>query len=207
LDEIVVQGLTPVLVAVDGQCSTLLGLGDQIRTDAVPAVRDLLARGWQLGILSGDHPESVDHVASRVGLAGAKVFGGVTPERKLAIVKESLRHGTVVMVGDGVNDTAALAAATVGVAVHGGAEVSLNAASVYLGREGLEPLVELVDGARATVRVIHLNFSVSLGYNVVAVSLAATGWINPLVAAILMPLSSLTVVGLSLGSRVFGGRE
>ncbi len=204
---IIADGLTPVLVAVDGRFSTLIGVGDQIRADAASAVRALLARGWRLGILSGDHPQIVDQVASRIGLSGTEVFGGVTPERKLAIVKESLQEGTVVMVGDGVNDTAALAAATVGVAVHGGAEVSLNAATVYLGREGLEPLVELIDGARATVRVIHLNFAASLSYNVVAVTLAATGWINPLVAAILMPLSSLTVVGLSLGSRVFGGRR
>lgn len=202
---VVSEGLTPVLVAVDGHFSSLLGVGDQLRADAAPAVRDLLARGWQLGILSGDHPDIVQQVAAQVGLENADVFGGVTPEEKLAIVKDSLRDSTVVMVGDGVNDTAALAAATVGVAVHGGAEVSLDAAAVYLGREGLTPLVELVDGAHATVRVIYRNFAASLSYNVVAVGLAATGWINPLVAAVLMPLSSLTVVGLSLGSRVFGG--
>ncbi len=205
LDEVVAGGLTPVIVAVDGRYSTLLGVGDQVRADAEPAVRHLLSRGWQLGILSGDHPEIVQQISAQVGLGDAEVFGGVTPEEKLAIVKDSLQDGTVVMVGDGVNDTAALAAATVGVAVHGGAEVSLDAATVYLGREGLTPLVELVDGAQATVRVIYRNFAASLSYNVVAVGLAATGWINPLTAAVLMPLSSLTVVGLSLGSRVFGG--
>lgn len=207
LNTVIAEGLTPVFVSIDGECVGLLGVGDQVRTDAEQAVRELLARGWRLGILSGDHPEIVEHVARRVGIADDEAFGDVTPEQKLAIVKESLQQGPVVMVGDGVNDTAALAAATVGVAVHGGAEVSLNAASVYLGREGLTPLVELVDGAQATVRVIHLNFAASLSYNVVAVALAASGWINPLVAAVLMPLSSLTVVGLSLGSRVFGEQQ
>jgi Cu2+-exporting ATPase len=98
------------------------------------------------------------------------------------------------MVGDGVNDAAAIAAATVGVGVHGGAEASLATADIFLTTPGLAPLVELVTGARRTMRVIRRNIAFSLLYNVVGASLAIAGVINPLIAAVMMPLSSLTVV-------------
>ena len=107
------------------------------------------------------------------------------------------------MAGDGVNDAAAIARASVGVAMRGGAEASLSAADVYLARPGLGPLLDLVGGAARTMRVIRRTIAVSLAYNVVGAGLAVTGVIDPLIAAILMPVSSVTVVLISWRSRTF----
>ena len=107
------------------------------------------------------------------------------------------------MVGDGVNDAAAIARAGVGVGVRGGAEACLAAADVFLAREGLGGLVALTTGARRTMGVIRRNIAFSLAYNALGAALAAAGLINPLLAAILMPASSLTVVLASWRSRTF----
>jgi Cu2+-exporting ATPase len=107
------------------------------------------------------------------------------------------------MVGDGVNDAAAIAAAAVGIGVHGGAEASLAAADVYLTRHGLASLVELTEGARRTMRLIRTGMLLSLGYNAVGVALAVAGWINPLVAAVMMPASSVTVLLVAWRGRTF----
>jgi Cu2+-exporting ATPase len=139
----------------------------------------------------------------QVGIEPASARGAANPEDKLEAVREAATDTTVAMVGDGVNDAAALAAATVGIGVHGGAEATLAAADVYLGRPGLEPVVELLHGSRRTLAVIRRNLVFSLTYNVVAVSFAITGHMSPLLAAILMPLSSMTVVLSSYRAKTF----
>jgi Cu2+-exporting ATPase len=200
--------LTPVLVAIRGQVVAAAGLGDRIRTDAKGTLDALRARGWQTMLLSGDDPAVVAAVAAQLGFAPQEATGAATPEAKLAFIhalktrsRESGRP--VVMVGDGVNDAAAIAAADVGIGVHGGAEASLATADAYLTTPGLEPLLRLHDGARRTMQVIRRNIAISLGYNVLGVALAMTGLISPLVAAIMMPLSSLTVVAGSWLGRTF----
>ncbi len=192
-----------VLVAIDGQLRGVATLGDPIREDAQESIRNLIDRGWRVGVLSGDRQAVVESVAHRLGVEFETLIGDATPERKLEVVEEASGDGPVMMVGDGVNDAAALAAATVGVSMHGGAEASLSAADVFLRRAGLHPIVELVEGSDRTVRAIRTNITASLCYNVVSGSLAIAGIINPLIAAILMPLSSLTVVSLSYRARTF----
>lgn len=192
------RGLSPCWVVADGEVVGLAGIGDRLRSDSLPTIRQLESLGWQVGLLSGDHPEVVGRTAEELDLDPTLVRGGVTPEDKLALVREGFFKGTVVMVGDGVNDSAALAAATVGIAMHGGAEASLAAAPVYLGEDGLGSILDLIRSSESTSRIIRLNLIASLAYNAAGASLAMLGWINPLVAAVLMPLSSLTVIAISL---------
>ncbi|MEA5556244.1 heavy metal translocating P-type ATPase [Nodularia spumigena] len=201
--EATAQAQTPVLVAIDGTIEAVITLGDPIRDDSGSAIDALRARGWRVGILSGDHPDVVASVATRLGITPDLAIGGCDPETKLAIVRSHMERGPVVMVGDGVNDSAALAAATVGIAVHGGAEASLVAADVYLGTPGLWPILDLLDASRRTMRVIYRNLTFSLMYNIGAASFAMAGLITPLIAAILMPASSLTVLASSVRVRTF----
>ena len=118
------------------------------------------------------------------------------PEDKRAVVEARAKVGRVVMVGDGVNDAAAIAAATVGVGVSGGVEACLAAADVYLSKPGVAALGELADGAQRTLRVIRQGLGLSLAWNVVGAGLAVAGLVTPLVAAVAMPLSSVCVVVL-----------
>ena len=195
--------LTPVLVAVDDEIVGAAGFGDPLRADAVDAIERLQARGWRVRLLSGDAPLVVRSVARRLGLGDDDAVGGASPEHKLRAVEQARVEGHVVMVGDGVNDAAAIAAASVGVGVHGGAEASLATADVYLARPGLAPLVALVEGAERTMRVIRRNIAFSVAYNVIGAGLAIAGRLDPLVAAVLMPASSLTVVLASWHSTTF----
>jgi Cu2+-exporting ATPase len=195
--------LTPVWVAVDGDIVGVAGFGDPIRADAAAAIEEFEARGWRVGILSGDDRGVASAVAQAVGIDPRDVIAEAAPEAKLAAVERARNESEVVMIGDGVNDASAIAAASVGVAVHGGAEAALASADVYITRPGLEPVVRLLDGAHRTMRVIRRNIAFSLVYNVVGIGLAITGVINPVIAAVMMPLSSLTVVAGAWYGRTF----
>ena len=197
-------GTPHVLVGVDGCCEAVAVFDDPLREDAAASVAHLQHAGWLVSILSGDHSDVVAHVGKRLRIPPENVRGEATPEDKVAYVESAAREGRVVMVGDGVNDAAALSAATVGIAVHGGAEASLVAADVYLNRPGLSAIVELLGASRTTLRTIHRSLAISLAYNTIAASLAIAGLIGPLVAAILMPISSFTVLALAFFSPTFG---
>jgi Cu2+-exporting ATPase len=193
---------SPVWIMVDGRLAARAGFGDTIRAEAPMVLARLRGRGYRLRLLSGDATAVVAAVGARTGFTPAECRGAAAPEAKLAIIEAAVQREPVVMVGDGVNDAAAIARATVGVAVRGGAEASLAAADVYL-TEGLPALPDLMDGAARTLRVIRRNIGFSLVYNLVGAGLAVTGVITPLIAAIMMPVSSLTVVLASWRSRTF----
>ncbi len=196
-------GLSPLLVARDGRAVAAAALGDPVRPDGARALARVKARGWLVGVLSGDDEAAVSAACLALGIGAKDCRGRVSPEGKLAVVTEGLARGPVVMVGDGVNDAAALAAATVGIGVHGGAEAALAAADVYITRPGVARIADLLDGAHRAMAVVRRNVLWALGYNAVGVSIAAAGWLDPLVAAVLMPLSSLTVIVSSCRARVF----
>jgi P-type Cu2+ transporter len=202
------DGLSPVYVAVDGRVTGVGGVGDPVRPEAARTVEALRKAGIKVRILSGDHPAVVSRVAEQLGLAPSDAAGGLSPEAKRNAVAdlkaEGGRRGSVVMVGDGVNDSAALALADVGVAVHGGTGASIVAADVVFTREGVAPLLELLLGARRIRGVVVRNLGFSLAYNVAGSALALFGLVGPLFAALLMPVSSLTVVLSSAFARTFG---
>jgi len=201
--ELAERGETPIVVAVDGVPVAVAGLTDPIRADARIALDELAALGWQVELLSGDDPRVVRRVGSALGLPPHRCHGGVTPEAKTAAVAAARARGPVVMVGDGVNDAAAMAAADAGIAVSGSAEIAIEAADVYLRSPSIRAIAATVAGARATLATIKRNLRFSLGYNLAVGTLAVTGLIHPLIAAAVMPLSSLTVLASSLRSRAF----
>jgi Cu2+-exporting ATPase len=207
VETIVADGLSPVFVAVDGRVAGVAGIGDAIRPDACRTIEKLRARGVRVRILSGDHPDVVARVAASLGLPAADALGGLTPEAKRDVVAGLVagadRAGAVVMVGDGVNDAAALALADVGIAVHGGTGATIVAADIVLTREGVAPLIDILDGARRLRGVIRRNLGFSLLYNAGASALALAGLVGPLLAAVLMPVSSLTVILSSAFTRTF----
>lgn len=195
--------LTPVLVAVDGVVVARAGFGDPLRAGSRASVRELVRAGWEVRLLSGDSSAVVNTLAAELELDVGAAEGGASPERKRTVVRAARAQGPVVMVGDGVNDAAAISEATVGIAVQGGAEAALASADVYLAGAGVGALTELFEGARRTTGIVERNIAFALGYNLIGVALAMTGLIEPLFAAILMPLSSVTVVLVAWRSRSF----
>lgn len=196
-DAMEADGLSPVLVAVGHRVEAVLGIGDPVRADARGLVDGFRARGWYVRLASGDLPSLTARAAAVIGVDPESADGACSPERKMELV-QSIAARPVVMVGDGVNDLPAMAAADVGIAVRQGAQATVARADVALTGGGLAQVSALVDGARRTMRTVHVNFAISLAYNLLGGALAVTGTISPLVAAILMPLSGLTVTAVAL---------
>ncbi|MEM7789302.1 MAG: cation-translocating P-type ATPase, partial [Bacteroidota bacterium] len=195
-------GHTPVAVAVDGAPAAVLGVGDRLRPEAADLVRRLGDEGKRVLLLSGDEPATVAAVAQTLGIAEAR--GAVSPEAKREAVAALQAEGrAVLMVGDGVNDAAALRQADVGAAVGGGTTAALVAADLFLTRRGVAPLVDALDGSGQAMRTVRRLLALSLGYNVLGAAAAVAGLVTPLVAAAAMPVSSLAVVALALTQPSF----
>lgn len=207
-------GQTVVALRRSEQVIAVISLATPLRPEAATTIEHLSNLDLSTTILSGDGSAAVDHVAGQLGVADAR--SSMTPADKLAALAELQRLGkTVLMVGDGINDAPALAAASVGCAIGSGSEAALANSDVALLGNDLQGVPAAVGMARSTYAVILQNFGWAMGYNIAALPLAALGFLDPLVAAVAMGLSSVLVVlnslrlsrlGRSGLSRVSGGR-
>ena len=195
-------GRTAVLVEIDGQPVAVLAVGDRTRPGSYRAVHRLRRLGLRTVLLTGDQPGAARAVAAELGIT--EVHAGVSPEGKAQVVAELRRAGHVVaVVGDGVNDAVALAAADLGIALASGTDAAIGAAGITLVRADVEAVPDAVRLARRTLGTIRANLVWAFGYNLLLIPLAALGWLNPMLAAAAMSASSVLVVGNSLRLRAW----
>lgn len=193
---------TTVAVAWDGQLKGTISVGDRVKPSSARAIADLRALGLEPVLLTGDNRAVAEAVAAEVGID--RVVADVTPADKLRVVRELQAEGRVVaMVGDGVNDAAALAAADLGIAMGTGTDVAIQASDLTLVKGDLATAVDAVQLSRATLRTIKGNLFWAFAYNIAAIPLAALGYLNPLIAGLAMAFSSVFVVTNSLRLRRF----
>jgi P-type Cu+ transporter len=197
-------GRTAVLAGWDGQARAVLAVGDTIRPGSAEAVARLRRLGVSPVLLTGDSQGAAQALSARLGIAPDRVFGGVGPEGKARVIQELQAGGIpVAMVGDGVNDAAALAQADLGMAIGTGTDAAIGAADLNLVSGDPRAIADALQLARATMGVSRANLKWAFSYNVIAIPLAALGYLNPLFAGIAMAASSLLVVTSSLRLRRF----
>jgi|TARA_R110000787_G_C13427818_1_gene445371 Cu+-exporting ATPase len=199
------RGRTVILVAIDGAYAGFITLEDRIRDSAKQAIADLKERGINSIMLSGDSQEVASYVAEQLGLERGE--GRIRPQDKALAVEKLRKEGRhVAMVGDGINDAPALAAADVGIAMGGGTDVAMETAGITLMRSDPALVAAAIDISIATRRKIAQNLFWAFAYNVVGVPLAALGVLSPAIAGAAMALSSVSVVGNSLTLRRWKAR-
>jgi len=196
------DGLTVIAVEVDGAPRALVAVGDEVRPTSRVAVTRLRELGLEPVMVTGDAEPVARAVASAVGID--RVIADARPEHKVEEVQRLRAQGRVVaVVGDGINDAAALAAADLGIAMGGGTDVAIEAADITLLRDDLRTAADAVRLSRATLRTIMQNLGWAFGYNVAAIPLAAAGLLTPMIAGVAMAASSVCVVANSLRLRRF----
>ncbi|MCX5201148.1 heavy metal translocating P-type ATPase [Streptomyces sp. NBC_00237] len=198
------RGRTAVVVAWDGEARGVLTVADTVKDSSAEAVRELRALGLVPVLLTGDNRRVADAVAAEVGIDPAQVYAEVLPEEKAAVVARLQGEGrTVAMVGDGVNDAAALATADLGLAMGTGTDAAIEAGDLTLVRGDLRVAADAIRLSRRTLATIKGNLFWAFGYNVAALPLAAAGLLNPMIAGFAMAFSSVFVVTNSLRLRTF----
>ncbi|MCI0344465.1 MAG: HAD-IC family P-type ATPase, partial [Chloroflexi bacterium] len=201
------DGKTPVLVAVDGRAAAVIAIADTLKPGSADAVAALHGLGLRVAILTGDNRRTAEAIARLAGID--RVLADVRPDGKAAAIRALQAEGRpVAMVGDGINDAPALAAADVGIAMGTGTDVAMESAGVTLMSGDLRGLVAAIGLSEATMRNVRQNLFWAFAYNVVLIPVAmgalypVTGiLLDPILAAAAMALSSVTVVSNALRLR------
>ncbi|RTL61617.1 MAG: copper-translocating P-type ATPase [Pseudonocardiaceae bacterium] len=202
------MGRTVVAVAVDGEPRAVMVVADIVKDTSAEAITQLRRLGLTPILLTGDNRAVAETVAREVGIAPEDVVAEVLPADKLQVVKDLQAHGRVVaMVGDGVNDSPALAQADLGLAMGTGTDIAIEAADITLVRGDLRAAADAIRLSRRTLGTIKGNLFWAFAYNIAALPLAALGLLNPMLAGAAMAFSSVFVVGNSLRLRRFAARE
>ncbi|OSP39848.1 copper-translocating P-type ATPase, partial [Streptomyces sp. 13-12-16] len=197
-------GRTAIAVAWDGEARAVVEVADAVKDTSAEAVTRLRALGLTPVLLTGDNKAVAGSVAAEVGIAAEHVIADVMPEDKVDVVKRLQNEGrSVAMVGDGVNDAAALAQADLGLAMGTGTDAAIEAGDLTLVRGDLRAAADAIRLARRTLGTIRSNLFWAFAYNIAALPLAAAGLLNPMIAGAAMAFSSVFVVGNSLRLRGF----
>lgn len=196
-DALAEQGKTPVFVAQDGSVVALMAIADQPRHGAREAIALLQRMGIETVMATGDVDAAARHIARLVGIE--RVIPRATPAMKLELIRDLQVQGKRVgMIGDGINDAPALTAADVGFAIGGGADIAVESADITLLGGDISRVASAIQLSRQTMKIIRQNLFWALGYNAVAIPIAAAGRLNPMIASAAMALSSVSVVSNSL---------
>ena len=192
-------GLSVSVLAWDGVALAVFAVGDELKSDAAEIIEKLKSSGVTPWLLTGDSEDAALSIAKQVGIESDYVFSGALPQRKLTKIRElqSESH-TVVMVGDGINDAAALVGADISIAMGTGTDVAVSSADITLMRTDLAAVLDALKLSKRTLKTIRVNLGWAFAYNIVGIPIAALGLLSPMYAAGAMALSSLFVVTNSL---------
>jgi Cu+-exporting ATPase len=192
-------GLTVSVLAWDGVALAVFAVGDQLKSDAAETITNLKSMGITPWLVTGDSAEVASSVALTVGIDSEHVVSAAMPETKLVIVEKLKDEGhCVLMIGDGINDAAALTAADLSMAMGTGTDTAISSADITLMNSGLGSVISALKLSQKTLKIIRLNMGWALIYNVIGLPIAALGYLQPIYAAGAMALSSLFVVTNSL---------
>lgn len=191
------QGKTPVFMAINGKAAAVFGIADKPRPQAIEAIQHLKKLGIQTLMVTGDTEKTAQYIAAIVGIE--TVIANARPEQKLAIIHQFQNEGkNIGMIGDGINDAPALAAADVGFAIGTGTDIAIESADMTLVHGDITKVTEAIQLSTDTIRIIKQNLFWAFGYNVIAIPVAAMGKLNPMIASATMALSSVSVIVNSL---------
>ncbi len=199
LNELESMGKTAVIIAVDGKTMGVIAVSDTIRDSSGSAVAELEKMGIDVYMVTGDNRRTAEYVAAQAGIDPGRVIAGVLPAAKAETVRKLQRDvGALAMVGDGINDAPALAAADTGIAVGTGTDIAMESADITIMSGDLSGVVTAIRLSRRTIRKIRQNFFWAFVYNCIGIPFAASGMLSPIIAGGAMAMSSVSVVMNSL---------